>query len=279
MTDAIEVAPREHLPAHAPRITDRLRDRVVMVYGGGAPGDAVSVGQAAAYAYARAGAQVIVADMNLENAERTQRQLASIGTDCMVLQADVTDSDSVSAATDRAVAEYGRIDILHNNVGVPGVREFESFDDEDWLKGMQLNCLGAVTTIRCTLPHLLANRRGVITNVSSVASIRYTGLNYSVYSTSKAALNRMTISVALEYADRGLRANAILPGLLDTNMGRALSDVTKQTLGISRDERSPTKFQGDAWDVANAAVFLASHEARYVNGHLLVVDGGLTARS
>jgi NAD(P)-dependent dehydrogenase (short-subunit alcohol dehydrogenase family) len=267
----------QHLPSHAPRSNDRLQGQVAVIYGGGSSSDMLSLGQAAAYAYARAGAKVVVVDIDKANAERTQELLASIGAECLALEADITDIDSVQHATDAAIAAFARIDVLHNNVGVPKVKDFLAFSAEDWLRGLQLNCIGAATTIRCALPYLLANQRGVVTNISSVASIRYTGLHYSIYSASKAALNQLTVAVALEYAAQGLRANAILPGLLDTGMGRALAGKEAAPTG-SRAERSPTRFEGDPWDVANAAVYLASHEARYINGHLLVVDGGLSAR-
>ena len=266
------------LPAHAPRPGDKLAGRVAVVYGGGSAGNDLTVGQAAAYAYACAGAKVVIVDINIANADRTKQRLERIGGQHLVLEADITDAASIKRATDASIAAFGRIDILHNNVGMPQIKNFSEFSDSDWLHGMQLNCLGAATTIRTTLPYLLANQRGAIVNVSSVASIRYTGMNYSVYSASKAALNQLTVTVALEYADRGIRANAILPGLLDTGIGRTLAATERSAL-TPRAERSPTKFQGDPWDVANAAVYLASSDARYVNGHLLVVDGGLTLRS
>jgi NAD(P)-dependent dehydrogenase (short-subunit alcohol dehydrogenase family) len=267
----------DHLPMHAPQTNTRLQGMVVLVHGGGSPGDGLTVGQAAAFAYGRAGAKVIVVDRNSRNAERTLERLESIGVECLALEADITDADSVMRATEEAVKGFGRIDVLHNNVGIPQMKPFTEFDESEWLTGMRVNCLGAATTVRSALPYLLANGSGVVTNVSSVAAIRHTGMNYAVYSASKAALNQLTVAVALEFAKNGLRANAILPGLLDTDMGRSLAKQEPHS-GLTRAERSPLKFEGDPWDVANAAVFLASREARYINGHLLVVDGGLSVR-
>jgi NAD(P)-dependent dehydrogenase (short-subunit alcohol dehydrogenase family) len=252
--------------------SERLKGKVVLLYGGGAPAGGVGVGQAAAWAYAAAGAQIAIVDYSLENAERTAELLSPLGQPVSVIKGDITDPTSIAKATQATIASFGRIDVLHNNVGWPLARAFDEYADDEWLRGMHLNCVGAAATIRSALPHLL-DAKGVIINISSVAGIRYTGMNYAVYSAGKAALNQLTIAVALEYASRGIRANAIVPGLLDTEMGRGLPAA-----GASRAERSPTGAQGSVWDVANDAIYLASDDARYVNGHLLVVDGGLSAR-
>jgi NAD(P)-dependent dehydrogenase (short-subunit alcohol dehydrogenase family) len=240
------------------------------VFGGGAPNGGVSVGQAAARAYAAAGAKVVIVDASLDNARRT----AALIDGAMVLEADITDDDAVARATAAAIDRHGRIDILHNNVGVPMSGSFEHLKPGDWSRGLEVNCIGAALTMRHAIPHLVA-ARGAIINVSSIAAIRHTGINYAIYNASKAALDQLTVAVALEFAAKGVRANAILPGLLDTDMGRSLAGA--EDMG-ARDRRSPTGAQGDVWDVANAAVFLASQEARYINGHLLVVDGGLSCR-
>lgn len=250
--------------------SDRLRGKVCIVFGGGAAGEGVSVGQAAAVAYAAAGAEVVIVDARIDNAERT----AALIPGSITLEADVTDDASVAKAIADAVQRHGRLDILHNNVGAPMQGRFEDFTSADWNRGMALNCVGAAQAMRLALPHLIMSR-GSIVSVSSIAAIRHTGISYAIYNTAKAALDQLTVAVALEFASRGVRANAILPGLLDTDMGRSLADPNDIE---ARDRRSPTGAQGDVWDVANAAVFLASDEARYINGHMLVVDGGLSLR-
>ncbi len=250
--------------------SDRLKDRVALIFGGGGPSGGISVGQAAALAYAAAGARVVIVDAQGENAQRTADMIGA----AEIIEADITDEAAVEQAVATAVERHGRLDILHNNVGVPMAGSFASFAAEDWVRGMTLNCIGAALTIRHALPHLVV-ARGAIVNVSSIASMRHTGMDYAVYNASKAALDQMTVAVALEYAAHGVRANAILPGLLDTDMGRSLADPADLA---ARSRRSPTGAQGDVWDVANAAIFLASDEARYINGHLLVVDGGLSRR-
>lgn len=253
-----------------PNNSDRLSGRVGVVIGGGAPAGTTSVGQAAALAYAAAGATIAIVDASTDNGQRTAELLG----EAIVVQADITDQDAVEAAMAAVIERHGRIDILHNNVGVPMTGAFTSFTAADWQRGMAINCVGAALTIQAALPHLIESG-GAIVNVSSIAGIRHTGIDYAIYNASKAALNQLTVAVALEYAGRGVRANAILPGLLDTEMGRRLARPGELE---ARDRRSPTGAQGDVWDVAHAAVFLASQEARYINGHLLVIDGGLSSR-
>lgn len=255
----------------APGPSDRLAGKHAIVFGGGGSEAGTGVGQAAALAYAAAGARVAIVDAQRENAERTAERIAG----AVVIAADILDEASVALAVAEAARAFGSIDILHNNVGIPMTGDFTSFSAAEWMHGLAINCVGAATTMRLAMAHLLRTR-GTIVNVSSIASIRYTGINYPIYNASKAALDQLTVAVALEYASRGIRANAILPGLLDTEMGRSLA---KPGDVAARDRRSPTGVQGNVWDVANAAVFLASDEARYINGHLLVVDGGLSRRS
>ena len=258
------------MSARAPIASDRLAGLVAVVFGGGSPGEGTSIGQAAALAYAAAGASVAIVDAKVENEHRT----AALIERSLVVQADISVESEVAAAVNAAVARFGRIDILHNNVGLPITGAFEGFDATTWVRGLSINCVGAAQAIRFALPHLIA-ARGAIVNVSSIAGIRHTGMDYAIYNSAKAALDQMTVAVALEFANRGVRANAILPGLIDTDMGRSLADFGDSD---ERHARSPTGRQGEVWDVANAAVFLASSEASYINGHLLVVDGGLSRR-
>lgn len=258
-----------------PARSERLTDATALVFGGGAPGAAVTIGQASAIAYAMAGARVVIADLALENAERSAAAVQALGGQALATTADISDESAVAEAVTFAREGFGHIDILHNNVGQPMACNFEDYGLPEWERAMRINCIGAASTIRLALPHLL-ERGGAIVNVSSIAAIRHTGMNYAVYNASKAALDQLTVAVALEYAHRGLRANGILPGLIDTEMGRGLAG--DEDGARARARRSPTGRQGDVWDVANAAVFLASSEAKYINGHLLVVDGGLSRR-
>lgn len=256
-----------------PRESAQLEGRVAIVFGGGCPDQSVNLGQAAVLAYLNAGARVAIVDASEANARRT-KQVAGAPGRTMTLVADITDERNIEGVIEQVADRFKSIDVVHNNVGIPRLGNFQSFTQQDWLDGLSVNCIGAAMTMRSSLPHLIKSG-GCVINVSSVASIRYTGMNYAIYNTAKAALDQMTVAFALEHAGRGVRANSILPGLLDTEMGRGLAAGERNN---QRDNKSPTGRQGSVWDIANAAVFLASKEAAYINGHLLVVDGGLSRR-
>jgi NAD(P)-dependent dehydrogenase (short-subunit alcohol dehydrogenase family) len=254
---------------------DELTGRVALVFGAGSSGAAISNGEAAARAYARAGA--IVAAIDRDGAE-ARRVAEAIGGDAVAITADVTREDEVAAAVDTAVRDLGAPGILHNNVGLARTGPVTDVRLGDWNEMLAVNLTSAYLTCRHTLPHMLAAGRGVIVNVSSLAGIRDTGYVYPAYSAAKAGINQLTVSIALTYADRGIRANAVLPGLIDTPLVRA--EITDDPAALAaRHARSPTGRMGTPQDVANAAVFLASDRAAYINGVCLPVDGGLAARS
>ncbi|MDX3659089.1 SDR family NAD(P)-dependent oxidoreductase [Streptomyces sp. ID05-26A] len=252
-----------------------LDGRVVIVFGAGSSGPGLSNGEAAALAYARAGALVAVVDRDSAEAERVAKEITTTGGAALAVTADVTVEADVAAAIASVVAATGPPHVLHNNVGASVVGDLAATDLATWNHGIAVNLTSAYLTCRYTLPHMLAAGRGVIVNVSSLASIRDTGYVYPVYSAAKAGLNQLTVSLALTHARDGLRANAVLPGLIDTPM--VARQVTTEL--AARHAASPTGRMGSPHDVANAAVFLASDRAAYINGVCLPVDGGLFARS
>ena len=264
---------------HKPNRTERLFGRSVLVFGGGSSGEIPSNGQAASVAYALAGAIVTVVDLDLERARATLGAIEGEGGSGIAVCADVTKDEDVERAVAMCQKYAGQIDVLHNNVGVTDVEPTATLSVDRWSQSLHLNLTTSFRAIRAVLPIMLTQGVGVITNISSVAAIRYTRIPYAPYAAAKAALNQLTTCIALEYASRGIRANAILPGMMYTplvssqlaqhygDMRTAIEDRTRQC---------PMGFMGDAWDVANAAVFLASDEARYITGQHLVVDGGLS---
>ena len=258
-----------------------LDDRIALVVGAGSVGPGWGNGKAAAVAYARAGAKVACIDVNLNAAEETAGMIASEGGAAYALACDVTNPDNVIAMVDRVQTRFGRIDILHNNVGFTKMGGPPDITEEDWARALELNLSYMFRTTKAVLPGMLARGRGVITNISSSASLRYTGYPYASYYAAKGGVNQFTVGLALQYARAGIRANAIAPGLMDTPLIH--SQISGQYASTdemirARNEASPTGCMGTGWDIAHAAVFLASDAAGYINGVILPVDGGLTAR-
>ena len=260
----------------------KLQGRVAVVYGAGSVGEGWGNGKASAVAYARAGAKVACIDMNEEAAQATAAIINGEGGDAIAVKANVTDLDQVRAATDAVVKAFGQLDVLHNNVGITAAGGPVEASEESWDRVMSVNVKSMFFTCKCALPLMVDQGRGAIVNISSLAGIRWTGYNYSSYYASKAAVINFTRGVAIEYASRGIRANSILPGLMDTpHIYQQITTfyASVEEMVQARHKLSPTGRMGTAWDVANAAVFLASDDAAYINGVELPVDGGLHAKA
>lgn len=256
-----------------------LAGAVALVVGAGSSGAAVSNGEAAARTYAAEGAAVVCVDRDGDQARRVAALVEAAGGRALAMEADAGDAAAVRAAVDRCLAVFGPPTVLHNNVGAARPGGLEDTSADDWHRALEVNLLTAVTTCRAVLPVMVANGGGAVVNVSSLASIRATGYRYLAYGVAKAALNQLTVSLALEYADRGVRVNAVVPGLVDTPMARRLHEDSGGGAVSERDAHSPTGSMGTAWDVANAALFLASARAAFVNGVCLPVDGGMSMRA
>ena len=261
----------------------RLQDRVALVFGAGSSGPGWGNGKASAVAYAREGARVFCVDVNPAAAAETAGIVAGEGNRALSHAADVTDSDQVKAAVDACLGRWGRIDILHNNVGIAELGGPLELSLEAWRRVMDVNVTGMFLACKHALPAMLAAGGGVVTNISSVAAIRYTGYPAVSYGASKAAVNGLTMHVAMQYARQGIRCNAILPGLMDTPMIREPLKDAYGPGGVAqmveaRDAICPTGKMGTAWDVAHMAVFLATDEAHYLTGSFLTVDGGFAIR-
>lgn len=257
---------------------DRLAGRVALVFGGGGSSDGVTNGQAAAMTYARAGASVAVVDIDAAAARWSADAINDEGNTAVALTADVTDSTQVAAAVAATKEAFGAVDVLHNNVGATVLGTPEELSYEHWQKAFQLNVDGAFLACKHVLPLMIEQGRGAIVNVSSLASIRHVGYPYPAYMAAKAAVNQLTVSVALTHAKHGIRANAVAPGFIDTPLVRrqlASQAGSIDELLAARDALSPTGKMGTPWDVANASLFLASDEAAYVNAVCLPVDGGM----
>ena len=274
--------PATHFSAEIPPKGERLRNRVVILFGGGSVGEGWGNGKATAVAYAREGARVAVVDREGTAAAETADIIAALGGEAVSLTADATDAGSVRAAVEAAISAYGRIDILHNNVGTTIMGGPVELTEAEWHTVLDVNLTSAYLTSKYVLPGMVAQGRGAIVNISSVAAIRYTGYPYSAYYAAKAGLNQFTVGLSLQYARQGIRANSIIPGLMNTPLiYQQISGqyASAEDMARARDEATPMGRMGTGWDIAKAAVFLASDDAGYVTGVCLPVDGGLTCKS
>ncbi len=264
-------------------MTGRLDGKVVLVVGGGqTPGETVGNGRAICIRFAHEGASMVVVDRIVERAEETVAQLAASGHAAVAVGADVTSSDDCRAMVEAATETFGRLDVLVNNVGIGGQDGGPvSLDEDVWDRIQDVNLKGMYLTCKHALPVMRQQGSGTIVNISSLAAVAST--NMLAYKTSKAGVNALTQAVANGNAKHGIRANAIMPGLMDTPMA---VDAVAVALGVDRaqvaDRRAEQvplrQRQGTAWDVANAALFLASDEAQFITGVALPVDGGQAAR-
>lgn len=255
----------------------RMQGKVVLVFGAGAVGDGWGNGKAAAVAYAREGGRVACVDIDPAAAEATAAIIAEEGGEAMALSADVTDAASIAGAVEAVRARWGRIDVLHNNVGMNLPGGAAEASEESWHRVMDVNLTSVFRTCKAVLPVMEAQGGGAIVNISSLAAIRWTGYPYVSYTAAKAAVNQLTRAIAVEYASRGIRANVILPGLIDTpHVAKSIAGYhgDLEEMRAKRAAMVPMKRQGDGWDIAWASVFLASDQAKFITGVELPVDGG-----
>jgi NAD(P)-dependent dehydrogenase (short-subunit alcohol dehydrogenase family) len=255
----------------------RLSNKVALVIGAGGSSLGLSNGKAVAVLFAREGARVIAVDINGEALKETCTTILEEGGQCETVVADATSSAEVASAVKAAVARCGRIDILHNNVGRPIMGDPVALSDADWQHAIEVNLGSAFLACKHVLPIMLNQGAGAVVNVSSLASIQVNAYPYFAYVAAKAGLNQFTRALAVHYGPHGIRANAVLPGVMDTPLiyrEIAGQHASTEELRAKRDAASPMGRMGDAWDVAYAALFLASDEAKYITGVCLPVDGG-----
>jgi NAD(P)-dependent dehydrogenase (short-subunit alcohol dehydrogenase family) len=261
----------------------RLEGKVALVTGAGQmPGDTIGNGRAISILFARAGARVMLVDKRLDSARETQAMIAQEGGDSLAFAADVSLSEECRRLAEQCVGHYGRIDILVNNVGTGGEDTGPvKLKEEAWERIFNVNLKSMYLVCKYVLPYMEQNGAGSIVNISSIAAVCATPM--LAYKTSKAGVNALTHAIAMEYARKGIRANVVMPGLMNTPMAiegiSRYTGINKEELIKERSSKIPLKGgMGSGWDTAYAALFLASDEAKFITAAILSVDGGQSAR-
>jgi NAD(P)-dependent dehydrogenase (short-subunit alcohol dehydrogenase family) len=263
----------------------RLAGKTALVVGAGSVGPGWGNGKATAVLFARHGARVFCVDLNLAAAQETSELIVSEGGEALAWQADASKAENVESLVGACLDRFGQIDVLDNNVGIAEVGSVVQLDESAWDRVVAVNLKSCFLTMKHCIPIMARQGGGSIINISSVAGIRFTGVSYAAYYATKAAVNHLTRTTAVEYARSDIRVNAILPGLMKTPMVEKIVSLAGsygagnvEEMWQARDAQVPMGRMGNAWDVAHAALFLASDEARYITGVCLPVDGGLTVK-
>jgi NAD(P)-dependent dehydrogenase (short-subunit alcohol dehydrogenase family) len=254
-------------------VTGRLNGKVAIVTGAASSGPGVGNGKATAILFAREGARVLLVNRSESHAAELQREIEAEGGTCSVFAADVSRQHQVREMVEAAVSRYGRLDILHNNVGIGGRGTAVDVSEDVWDDVMRVNLKGLMWCCRFAIPRMIEQGGGSIINVSTVAAVagmRRGDIGFAAYSASKAGVMGLTLSIAADYAAQGVRANCLIVGMVDTPLVAKYGPEAREKRRLA----VPLKTLGTAWDVAWAAVYLASDESRWVTGASIPIDGG-----
>jgi NAD(P)-dependent dehydrogenase (short-subunit alcohol dehydrogenase family) len=271
-------------PTQLPVRTERLKGRVALILGAGTSAPGISIGKASSIAMACAGASVAALDFNLAAAQEVEQDIKSFGAQAIAYQADVASFDAMQVAIDRVMRDFGRIDILQINAGIGRVGGPVETSLEDWDRIQKVNVESILIAAKLVAPIMVKQGAGSIIGVSSVAGMRYLGYPHLAYSVTKAAVTHFIKMLAQQYAGDGIRANTIVPGLIDTpriqkNVAKVFdANADMDNTRRARDRQVPMGRMGTPWEVASVATFLASDDASYITGTEIVVDGGLTGK-
>lgn len=270
-------------PKHPPGLPTDLTNRVIFVSGGGSAGPGWSIGRASCVTYARLGAKVCVVDRDPDSAEETTKIIQNEGGIAQTFVGDVSEEEDVKRLFKEARNQFGPIDALHHNVGIGKVGGPMETSAEDFDRIHKVNVRSLLLAAQEVLPEMVSRKTGNIIAISSVAGIRYLGYPHLAYSVTKAANTQFIRMIAQQYADKGIRANTVVPGLIDTprianTVAKMFSENGLDEARAARDRQVPLGRSGSAWDVAHACAFLVSDAAAYITGTELVVDGGLTGK-
>jgi NAD(P)-dependent dehydrogenase (short-subunit alcohol dehydrogenase family) len=261
----------------------RLQDKVAVVTGAGSIAPGWGNGKATAVVFAREGAKVFAVDIDFGAAEETCGIIAGEGGSAIPFQADVTKNDSVAAMVAACLDSFERIDILHNNVGGSAPGGPVDMPEEVFDRQIEFNLKSVFLTCKHVIPVMERQGGGAIINVASLGAIRHTGHYHSAYGAAKAGVMHYTRTMAVEYAPKGIRANTVIPGhvltpLVEHRLAKQYRGGNVENLIEERSKGIPMGRMGDAWDVAYAALYLASDEAKNTTGIHITVDGGVSLK-
>ncbi len=252
----------------------RLQNKVAIVTGAGARADVMGNGKAVSILFAREGAKVLLVDNVKERVTPTLQAIQAEGGEASIFVADVTDEAQCQAMVQAALDRYGSLNILHNNVGINGPGKVTEVPQSEWDRIMSINLTSMILASKYAIPPMIEAGGGAIVNISSISAIRPRGM--TPYTVSKGAIIPLTQAMAIDHAPDGIRVNCILPGPAYTSM--VAGGMSNEMRDLRRNA-SPLKVEGNSWDIAYAALYLASDEARWVTGVALPVDGGVTLDS
>lgn len=255
-----------------PEKPGRLAGKVAIVTGAGSSGPGIGSGRAIAVMFAREGASVLLMDQSEKAAAETLELIAVEGGKASIFVGDVTREQHCRAAAAAAVERYGKLEVLVNNVGINRSASILELKEEDWDLVLDVNLKGMVLMAKHAMPKMLDQGGGAIVNLSSIAALRPSGTAFA-YAASKGGIEAMSRSIAVTHGRQRIRSNCIAPGNMYTPMVAVNMSEEKRRL---RTIANPLGLEGTGWDIAYAAVFLASDEARWITGQTLVVDGGYT---
>ncbi len=261
----------------------RLQGKVAIVSGAGCVGPGWGNGRAMAVIFAQEGARVFAADKSRDAMTETIARVRDAGGEIEPYECDATDSAKVARMMSACQARFGRIDILVNNVGGSAAGGAAEMSEDAWDGQVNYNLRSVFLTCKYVIPIMEAQGGGAIVNTASTSGIRYTGSPQVGYAATKAGVIQFTRVTAVQYAKKGIRANSVIPGQMHTPMvearlARQRTGGDIETLLRQRIARIPLGFMGDGRDTANAALFLASDEARFITGTEIIVDGGMSVR-
>lgn len=275
-------APDQHTPSRA-----RMAGKVIIASGAGSVGDGWGNGKAAAFVYGKEGGRVLCVDYRLEAAEETVNLIKRAGGEASAIKCDVSDESDVVSMVATCIERYGQVDVLHNNVGGQGTgRALNTITVEDWNATFSRNITSAMLTSREVAKHMESRNGGAIINIASIAGIRHLNVPTAVYSATKGAMIEFNRNIAIQLAPKGIRSNCVLPGYIDTPFIKRMVNGKRsyeykgyssaEEYCAARDAIIPTGRMGTGFDVAYAALFLASDEATHITATEIIVDGGVT---